>query len=121
MKITEVPYYEIRLYIGCREGYHGEIFGKRQLMKSIREFKNTKEDSVSVRITKCTYQLGDWDEDGWEIASIDYPRFPKGCDFLRTWFTELAEYLIKNMNQNRITVCDPTFSRTFEKEDAEQI
>lgn len=118
--VTEVPYYEIRLYVGCREGYHGERFGKRELMKAIRDFQADPPpplaDKVSVRITKCTYQVGDWDEDGWEVAAIDYPRFPKGEPYLAAWFNGLAIHLLAALRQNRITVCSPSWSRTYETE-----
>lgn len=115
MKTAEIPYYEIRLYIGSQEGYHGEKFGLRELMKAVRDFQASHKDKVSVRYTACVYQVGDWDEDGWEVAAIDYPRFPKTSDYLRNWFEGLSLYLIDRLKQDRITVCDPFWSITYER------
>lgn len=122
MKITEVPYYEVRLYIGSREGYHGEQFGLRDLMRAVRSFQEgySQDKLVSVRYSQCVYQVGNWDEEGWEIAAIDYPRFPKGPNYLNDWFLDLAKFLCKNLNQNRITVCSPYVSKTVEIDGAEE-
>jgi hypothetical protein len=122
MKITEVPYYEVRLYIGSREGYHGEQFGQRDLMRAVRQFQEgySQDNLVSVRYSKCTYQVGNWDEEGWEIAAINYPRFPKSTNYLNEWFMNLAKFLCKNLHQNRITVCTPYISTTVEIDGAEE-
>lgn len=116
-----IKYYEVKLYIGSKEGYHGKQFNKSDLMKVVSEYQGNfpRENMVSLRYTDCTFQVGDWSEDGWEIAAINYPRFIKDESFLEDYFEGLANYLLHKMKQNRITVCTPELSTTYEREDAE--
>lgn len=110
--------YEVKLYIGSREGYHGPSFNRQALAAAIAEFQNSndRKQMVSLRLTPCLFLVGDWQEDGHEVTSINYPRFPKRPYDLQVFMIDLAKFLLYRLKQNRITVMSPEWTRTFESE-----
>jgi hypothetical protein len=80
-----LPTYEVRAYVGTREQYDGPVFGKKRVLDAVREFQLGPGNNVAlVRVTECDYVAGDYWEGGFELAVLDYPRFPKGRSGSRT-------------------------------------
>jgi len=46
----------------------------------------------------------DYAEAGWEIAVINYPRFPRTPEQLTDFMGELREFLMLELRQNRVTI-----------------
>lgn len=122
MKVAESNNYEVKLYLGSKEGYHGRSFDRDTLCQEITNFqgRQPREDLVSLRIVPCLYVVEDWQEEGWEISCINYPRFPKKSADLDKFMRGLAEHLLYRLKQNRITVVNMYKCITFEADDAEQ-
>ena len=114
--------YEVKLHIGSIRGYHGEAYGKWSLINKISEFQKRLSDQLacSVRVTPTTFVFKDYVEEGWEIVAANYPRFPKKKEQIKEFMQLLAQYLMKELEQNRITVTEPKKSIMFESENAEQ-
>ena len=113
--------YEVKLHIGSLRGYHGEKFTKEDLIAKISEFqKGLLFAAQTVRVTPTTFVFQDYAEEGWEIVCLNYPRFPKDKKSIRGFMRLLAEWLLKALDQNRITVTEPNKTITFEAENAEE-
>lgn len=115
------PYFEARIYIGSRVKYNGPAFTFEELRKAIGEYQHSRglEWANPVRITQTHYVWDDYDEPGWEVAIIDYPRRTKAHSVLRCAAMELAGYLLDHFKQNRISVVFPDEIVMLEADDAE--
>jgi hypothetical protein len=115
-----VPTYEVSLYIGSVRGYNGKSFHESDLADAIADFQTSKgEDAMCVRITPTRYVIRDYNERGWAVSCINYPRFPKEGKEIEKFMLELAEYLLNKFEQNRITVVGKYTSIMLEREGAE--
>jgi hypothetical protein len=99
--------YEVCLYIGSREGYHGPLFTRNSLIDAISEFQDhVGEQALPVRVSDTlTFLKGkSYAEDGWEVSAILYPNRPSTISAINDFMLKLAEYLLYKFNQNRITI-----------------
>lgn len=122
MEFKSVPFHQASLYIGCVEGYHGNPYTEDDLRNAIGEFQASqpKDELVSLRVTPTRFVVGSYDEHGWEITAINYPRFPKPKIAINNFIFNLAKFLIKKFNQNRISIVTPDEIMMLESEEAEQ-
>jgi len=119
IKIKNAPHYEARLYIGSRENYDGPAFDVDRLHEVIKDFQNehlVDDVLIPVRVTATTYRAGDYSEDGWEVAVINYPRKPRDRIILESFMFELAQHLLDVLKQNRISVVTPEKIVMFESD-----
>ena len=107
MKISTYPLYEVKLYLGSVE-WDGISFSKADLMSYIGEFQDGyKGDTIPVRITDTTFISGiDYDENGWEVAAISYPKTNHSHDQTLEFMLALGKYLLRVFFQSRICVLD---------------
>lgn len=120
VKFKKESFYEARLYIGSRRGYNGPVFSQWELNQAVGDFQVLLGDKASaVRVTPTTFQFGTYVEAGWEIAAIQYPRFPKDEVVIKNFMVQLAKHLMEKFDQNRISVSDPEEVVLLEREDAE--
>ena len=99
--------YECKLFIGSvRGGYDGLAFSLDDLKYEIRYQQSIDQTSGPVRITETTYVYLDYEEPGWEITIIQYPRFPKPEHELRAFMLRMGAHLLEVFDQNRVTVQD---------------
>lgn len=103
MKTTETDNYDIKLYIGSREGHDGKPFPRKMLECAVREYLMSK-DVFSIRITKCLYMVKEWQESGWEIACVNNPSHPKSLKQLENFMLGMGEFLLDHLKQKRILV-----------------
>ena len=97
--------HEVSLYIGNIRGYNGEPFTKDDVIKAISEYQIAKgNECVSVRVTSTTFVVKDYVERGFEVAAINYPRFPKKPVAIEQFMVGLANCLLITFQQNRISV-----------------
>jgi hypothetical protein len=113
-----LPTYEVKFYVGSREQYDGRTFGKRRVLDAIAEFQKQDGNMACVRVTECDFQAGDYLEGGFEVALIDYPRYPKGKKWVLFYMRRLADHLLVSLNQNRIGIVDPVQTNVLEQEGA---
>lgn len=127
MEIKQKEFFESRIYVGSKRGYKGESFTESQLTRIIQDFQtywNKKNDwTIALRISKTNFICMDYSEVGWEIAAIQYPRFPKEVSEIEYFMDSLAEFLLIEFGQNRISIISDYSNgqiKLFEKENAEQ-
>jgi hypothetical protein len=123
MRIKKANTFEARLYIGSVQGYHGTPFTFEELKEEVGNLQSEspKEEMIPVRIAPTNFVCGNYSEAGWEIAAINYPRFPKAEALITSFMMELAKRLLVCFNQNRISIIFPNETIMFESEEAEQV
>lgn len=109
----QVPAYEAKLYMGCKEGYDGEEFTEEEIRTTVQEFQKTQQ-IIPVRISKTCFAAGDYHEHGWELVAINYPRFPLSNEVIWNFMHSLSRHLLIKFKQNRITVTDHTTALMIE-------
>lgn len=120
MNFATCENYEVKIWIGSARGYNGKKFLLKTLLKKIGEFQTQGDKPVSLRVTPTTYIFKDYMENGWEIAGLNYPRFPKTSEEIDDFMMKLAQFLLIELEQNRITISDATHAVTLEADNAEQ-
>lgn len=123
MRIRKANTFEARLYIGSVQGYHGTPFTFEELKEEVGNLQSEspKEEMIPVRIAPTNFVCGNYSEAGWEVAAINYPRFPKAEALITLFMMELAKRLLVCFNQNRISIIFPNETIMFESEEAEQV
>lgn len=108
MKSDSVEHFEARLYLGSRRGYHGEPFSRGELINQLGRFQDAWKEShgwlMPARVTQTAFVAGDYYEDGFEIATINYPRRPRTIEERDEFMRALQHFLLDHFGQNRITV-----------------
>jgi len=120
MKVKIEKTFEVKLYLGSREAYKGREFSFDELTSFIGQFQKDRDDACPLRIAQCSFIFEDYLEQGWEVAVINYPRFPKEEKELWDFMCSLGDALLEHFKQNRITVMSPTQTQMFESERAKK-
>lgn len=122
MKVKNAPSYEARIYIGSRERYDGsKIYTEAEVVSAIEEFQGTFADNgvPPVRITPTRFVHFNYQEQGFELAVINYPRYDIPIRILENFMLELGKFLLKKFNQNKVSVVFPEEIYVFEADDAQ--
>jgi hypothetical protein len=112
--VKTLPTYEVRAYIGSVYGYNGAKFSKEELAEAISHYQNIIEVALAIRLTPTSFVFQDYVEDGWEIAAINYPRFPKKHQQIDDFMFGLSNYLLNRFKQNRMSVVSPSVTVLIE-------
>lgn len=113
--------FSVRLYIGSRERRDGPDISAERIKETIKKYQFMMgEAATPVRLTPTTYLWQDYEEEGWQIGMINYPRKPLGPLTIHEFAMNLAAYLLKAFNQNRITIEFPDETCMLEADDAEE-
>lgn len=106
--------FEIKLYIGCRVGYHGKEIPKEELIECIGNFQSNYENHAPVRVTETQYVNQHYNEGGWEIGIINYPAKPMTKTQLEKFCSDLAVNLVESLKQQRISMVTKKKTIIFE-------
>jgi len=79
--------------------------------KICRKYCDKKGFCVTITPTKYVYSYGE--EEGVIIGIINYPRFPKSKEELRSCAVELAHKLVKKLNQRSVSIQGPEETEWF--------
>lgn len=102
------PTHQIDIYIGSQMGYSGDIFNIVTLKLAVQNFQtHYSAEFCGLIITRTLYAVGEYEELGWKISAINYPRFPKSIEFINKFMIDLGEYLLIHLGQNRLTIVMP--------------
>jgi len=109
MKMKVRKFYETRLYIGCHDNKLGRRFYENDLIITIKESQEVYKTMIPVRVAETKYVSGQYyQEEGWEISIINYPRIEITSSDINDFAAFLASRLLKRFNQNRICIVNPT-------------
>jgi len=107
MKIRD--YYEIRIYIGSKNSKTGNPIYEFSLEKVIGEAQEEYRKVIPVRITRTTYVSGvNYQETGWEIAAINYPKISTTTSEIKEFMMELGRTFLEKFGQKRICIVNST-------------
>lgn len=125
MVVKSIPTYECKLYIGSREGYHGESFKYSDVATKVEKFNDGRKANkiyiCGIRITTCYIAISsDYSEPGYELAVINYPRFPFSDLQINQYMFDLGEYLLVELKQNRMSLVTPSTTYLLKNKDAEE-
>ena len=101
------PFYECKIYIGSVSDKTDEAFTQEEVEMFCGKVQEGYDYTIPVRITPTTFvSETKYQEKGWEIAAIDYPKLPYNQRQIRGWMRHLAEALILNFKQNTVCIID---------------
>lgn len=104
--------FNVQIWCGLKEGYDGKIHDISEVQTICQNYVNNKKECVTVTATNFVYVDGA--EPGVCVGFIRYPRFPHSEMEIQGRAIELAEILMKTLNQNRVTVTTPSMSYMLE-------
>ena len=117
MQITKS--YNVQIWVGLQETYDKEkLHTINEIELICEEYVNEVKDCITVTPTKFKYVGGV--EDGAIIGWISYPRFPRKRKEIRKRALGLAEKLMYELNQYRVTVTTPFKSYMLENKNVER-
>lgn len=105
MKITSVPTFTATIYVGLKDRASGTVFTHRYAKSIIQEYVDAVGLCVSYTETEFIYTRGG--EMGMAIGLINYPRFPSSPEKIRTHAIRIAEILITECKQLRVSIVMP--------------
>lgn len=101
------PYYECKIYLGSVCYITKEVFTQEQVQRYCGEVQDFYDYIIPIRITPTTFVSGlGYDEKGWEISAIDYPKLQYNKRQIRGWMRTLAEKLLMRFSQHTICIVD---------------
>ena len=124
MTYTENRAWNVQIWVGLKENYQDDCTTiKRELLckthtiteveRICQNFVDKEKDCVTVTPTKFIYTGGI--EEGVVVGFIQYPRFPMHSKEITDRAVKLAEELMKELNQCRVTVTTPEWSIMISK------
>ena len=119
-KIKYAPTYEVKAYIGSRRHYNGTDISKQDVIDVITSEQAQHEPTFPIRITKTEFISLDYREEGWELAVINYPRYPREKEALLSFMLQLGQKLCFQLEQNRVSVIAPDRTTMYESPDAKE-
>ena len=109
--------YRVYFCIGEKRGYDGRAYGEDELRDAVKDFLWA--NGGSVTISRVHFIAKDYEESGWEIATIKYPPFPEKDEDIYQRMGDLAIFLMHRFSQRRITVVTPDLACMLENDEIE--
>jgi len=113
--MKEIKTYEVKLYIGLKEGYEGWIRNIDEVYKICQDYCDEVGLCVTVTPTKFVYTKGN--EPGAIVGLINYPRFPAKPGEIDQHAANLATMLMPPLCQKRCTIVTPKRTIMIEQDD----
>ena len=100
--------YECKIFMGSvRQGLDGSHFQYQHVTEEIKRFQLANLDTkIAVRITATRFIFAHYSERGFEIAAIQYPRFPLKEHKIWTWMNNLGKHLKEVFEQKSLSIMD---------------
>ena len=101
------PFYECKIYIGSVSYKTNETFTQDEVEMFCGKVQEGYDYTIPVRITPTTFvSETNYQEKGWEIAAIDYPKLQYNQRQIKAWMRHLAESLILKFKQHTVCIID---------------
>ena len=120
MKICDCPTFEIKIYIGTREGYLYQTpeeyeLTRAKILNACQRYCN--DVGLGLSFTETIYIYTNGQEPGFIIGLINYPRFPKSEFELLHHAEEIAKELIVIAKQERLSIVTSNYTYMLENND----
>jgi hypothetical protein len=100
--MKSVKTFECKIFVGLKEGYSGRVHNISDVELLLQEYCDSVRFCFTVTPTKFIYKNGN--ENGCIIGIINYPRFPKTEEELKDVAVYIANLLLTELNQFRISI-----------------
>ncbi len=111
--------YNVQIWCGLKECYNNErTHTVNDVRKLCDEFVNETKDCVTITPTEFRYVDGN--ENGVVVGYIQYPRFPRSKREILKRALMLAEILMIELNQYRVTITTPNKSYMLENNEVDR-
>jgi hypothetical protein len=107
--------YKVEIWVGLQEGYDNTVIHSIDDVRVICD-KWVNDIKSCVTITPTEFRYVDGSEPGVVIGLIAYPRFPKKKRVIKNHAFELAQILLIELKQKRLTVITPKKSYMLENQ-----
>jgi|TARA_R110002110_G_scaffold325129_1_gene537160 hypothetical protein len=111
-------FYECKIYMGSINEKNNKKIKLSRISDFIKNFQDCYEVMIPVRITKTSYLSGSqYEEKGYELGVINYPRIRNIKNEqaeIKDFMILLAEALIVEFNQRRLSVVDDNYVTMYE-------
>lgn len=111
-RLKKVNTYQIQIFCGLREGYTSKLRAFEEAKSIVQAHVDGVGLCVSITETQFIYTNGY--EPGLVIGLINYPRFPSEKEALLSKAMELAEKLMDELKQYRVSVVTPEHTYLLE-------
>ncbi len=100
--------YECKIFMGSvRHGSEGTHFQDQDVTEEIKYFQSlNKSTKITVRLTATRFIFMHYSERGFEIAAIQYPRYPHSESDINRFMLGLAKHLKEHFDQLSVSVMD---------------
>jgi hypothetical protein len=122
VKVVTCNTHQVDIWIGGRYGYTDHHIPAWRVTELITIFqrKHNPLDFCAVTVTETQYVVRGYNEPGWRISTINYPRFPKSVEFINSFMAALGDFLLDQLHQNRLTIVYPDKTVMLVADDAEE-
>ena len=108
MKIR--PLYECKLYLGSVDYITHQSYSQEEVELFCGKIQEGYKVVVPIRITPTTFvSETDYQEKGWEIGAIDYPKLNLSRKQIREFIIHLGKHLILEFHQRTICVIESPY------------
>lgn len=104
--------YNVQIWVGLKEKYSKKEHSINDVRKICDNWVDEINDCITITSTEFRYVNGC--EHGVVIGYISYPRFPRSRKEIRKRALKLADKLMTELNQYRVTVTTPYMSYMLE-------
>jgi len=104
------PYYESRIYIGSVKNtdQRPSLIREPALLETIGKQQEQYKTIIPIRLSSTTFVSGtNYEEDGWEIAAINYPRVYASIEEIDEFMLILGRRLLTEFWQHRVGIVNP--------------
>lgn len=100
--------YECTIFMGAyRQGISGARFYEKDVIYEIRRFQSRNLDrKITVRITQTRFVFMHYEEPGFEISAIQYPRFCTPEHAIKSFMIDLGKCLKDHFEQLSLSIMD---------------
>ena len=100
-------FYECKIYMGSVNYTTKDIYSQDEIELYCGQVQEEYEYVIPIRITETTYVSESiYQEKGWEITAIDYPKLHFTRRQIRNFMRHLAESLLYTFGQHTICISD---------------
>ena len=101
------PFYECKIYMGSVNYETKDVYSQDEIELHCGQAQEEYDYVVPIRITETTFvSETTYQEKGWEITVIDYPKLSFTRKQIRNFMRHLAESLLDKCGQHIICVSD---------------
>jgi hypothetical protein len=103
------------IYLGLKHGYSGDA---QSSIDDVRQWlqKFCNKVKIGVTLTPTEFVYVDGSEPGVIVGLIQYPRFPRSVEYIRSYAMDIAKGLMDLCHQERVSIVCPDETVMLERD-----